>query len=374
MGFKRRATIGGACAVILTAVVLLAAGVVAPIINDSQAHGASPSGLHVSGNRILDKAGHQVLFQGVNRSGPEYACIQRFGIFDGPSDARSVAAIASWHVNIVRIPLNEDCWLGINGIKPQYGGANYRRAIVHYVQLLHRYGMYAELSLVWAAPGTLPAGYQPGAPDEDHAPAVWAGMAKTFKNDPDVILAPWGETVIDADCFLSGRGCEATFGPKHTRYRVAGMQQAVTVMRRAGYDGIIAIPGIEYANDLSQWLSHMPRDPRHQLIAEAHVYGGQVCDDVRCFQATYAPVARRVPLIFGEIGENYDNKDCGTRHISAIVDWADAHHVGYEAWAWDTWRNCGILISNYAGKPFSPYGAWIRAHYLKRRPQLLNQR
>jgi endoglucanase len=149
------------------------------------------------------------------------------------------------------------------------------------------------------------------------------------------------------------------------------MQQAVTVMRSSGYAGIIAIPGITYANDLSQWLSHVPRDPRHQLIAEAHVYGNQTCGTVRCFQATYAPVARRVPLIFGETGESFDNSDCGASRISTIVGWADAHHVGYEAWAWDTWGDCGILIRNYAGQPFSAYGAWIRSHYLSRTPRLI---
>jgi hypothetical protein len=41
--------------------------------------------LHVSGNRILDRDGRQVLFQGVNRSGTEYACAQGWGIFDGPT-------------------------------------------------------------------------------------------------------------------------------------------------------------------------------------------------------------------------------------------------------------------------------------------------
>ena len=336
---------------------------------------ASPdfAGLHVSGNRILDKSGQQVLFQGVNRSGTEYACVQGWGIFDGPNNAASVRAIASWHVNIVRVPINEDCWLGINGMNPRYAGAKYRRAIVTYVQLLHRYGMYAEVSLIWAAPGAYRATYQAGGPDEDHAPAVWASMASEFKNDPNVILAPWGETIVDANCFLKGGICEATYGPKNTRYRIAGMQQAVTVMRRAGYDGIIAIPGIGYANDMSQWLSHMPSDPLHQLIAEAHVYGQQECDDVSCFRATYAPVARRVPLIFGETGENYKSTDCGTSHVSTIVDWADANRVGYEAWAWNTWGNCGILIRDYAGKPFSAYGAWIRSHYLSRRPRLLNE-
>ncbi len=356
-----------ATAVVVAAVAILSLG-------DASAPAKPDRGLQVSGNRILNNSGRQVLFQGVNRSGTEYACVQGWGIFDGPSDASSVRAIASWHVNIVRLGVNEDCWLGINGIKPQYGGANYRRAIVDYVQLLRRYGIYAEVSLIWAAPGSSRATYQPGAPDEDHSPAVWASMAATFKSDPNVILAPWGETVLDANCFLNGGTCEATYGPGNTRYRVAGMQQAVTVMRNAGYEGIIAIPGIAYANDLTQWLSHMPRDPRHQLIAEAHVYGKQVCDDVQCFQANYAPVARRVPVIFGEVGESYDSSDCGTSHISAIVDWADAHGIGYEAWAWDTWHNCGILISNYAGQPFSAYGAWIRSHYLSRQPVLLGKR
>lgn len=341
-------------------------------VGDAPSLAKSDGGLQVSGNRVLDGSGRQVLLQGVNRSGTEYACVQGWGIFDGPNDASSVSAMASWHVNIVRVPLNEDCWLGINGIKPQDAGANYRRAIVEYVQLLHRYGMYAEISLIWAAPGSYRATYQPGAPDEDHAPEVWASMAATFKNDPNVILAPWGETDVDAKCFLQGGVCEATYAPKNTPYRIAGMQQAVTVMRNAGYHGIIAIPGIAFANDLSQWLSHMPRDPRHQLIAEAHVYGNQACDDVACFQTNYAPVARRVPVVFGEVGESYDSSDCGTSHISTIVDWADAHRIGYEAWAWDTWHNCGILIRNYAGSPFSPYGAWIRSHYVSRNPRLLS--
>jgi hypothetical protein len=356
---------------LLLAVAMAAA--IALTIAGTSSSAKAESRLHVSGNRILDSHGRQVLFQGVNRSGTEYACAQGWGLFDGPNTASSVQAIASWHVNIVRVLVNEDCWLGINGIKPQYAGANYRQAILDYVGLLHRYGMYAEISLYAAAPGSYRASSNPAAPDEDHSPAFWAGLAATFKSDPNVILAPWSETTVNANCFLRG-GCQALYTPAHKRYRVAGMQQAVTVMRRAGYRGIIAIPGIGYANDLSQWLSHMPRDPRHQLIAEAHVYGGQTCGTVRCFQATYAPVARRVPLIFGETGESFETSDCGTSHVSTIVRWADAHRIGYEAWAWDTWGNCGILIRNYAGRPFSAYGAWIRSHYLRRHPRLVPAR
>src|SRR5437764_612414 len=80
---------------------------------------------------------------------------------------------------IARVPLNEDCWLGINGVTRASGGAAYRQAIVRYVKLLHRYGMYVELSLIWAAPGKNKATYQPGSPDEDHAPKMWASLART---------------------------------------------------------------------------------------------------------------------------------------------------------------------------------------------------
>ena len=112
------------------------------------------------------------------------------------------------------------------------------------------------------------------------------------------------------------------------------MQQAVDVMRSAGYRGVIAIPGVNYANDVTQWLSHKPRDPRGQLIAEAHVYGKNVCSTRECLDRTMGPVAQRVPLVFGETGETYDASSCGNTNISRFMRWADAHRAGYLAWTW----------------------------------------
>jgi Cellulase (glycosyl hydrolase family 5) len=324
------------------------------------------SGLHVRGNRLLDGHGRLVRLRGVNRSGAEYACVQGWGIFDGPAGVRSVRAMAAWHVNAVRLMLNEDCWLGINGIAPAYSGVRYRRAIVSYVRLLHRYHMYVELSLAWGAPGRNRATYQSGAPDADHAPAMWTSLARTFRADRNVILAPWGETIVNPTCFLRGGTCEATYGPSNTPYRTAGMQQAVTLMRRAGYRGVIAIPGVDYANDLSHWLSRRPRDPLNQLVAEAHVYGNNGCASNGCLNRTIAPVARRVPVIFGETGESYDDSDCGSTRMRRLLRWADAHRVGYMAWTWATWGTCSALISSYSGAPLHPYGAFVRLHLLGR--------
>lgn len=336
----------------------------------------SLTGIAVSGNHLVDGNGNAVRLQGVNRSGTEYACVQGWGIFDGPSDAASVQAIASWHVNVVRVLLNEDCWLNINGVDQQYAGSYYINAIVNYVNLLHEYGMYAEISLIWGAPGTYQATYQPDAPDEDHSPAMWSSMAATFKNDPNVILAPWGETTVGWKCFKNGCDDEATYGPSNQYYQTAGMQQAVNLMRQAGYNGVISIPCIDYANacgkidgseyDGSTWLKSRPSDPLGQLVAEAHVYGKNLCDTVSCFDSSMRPITKTVPMIFGETGETYDASDCGSSYISTFLPWAYAHGVGYEAWTWDTWGGCGVLISDYGGTPANAWAKWVKKYYAKR--------
>lgn len=116
-----------------------------------------------------EEDGIAVVLHGVNRSGTEYQCVNGYGIFDGPDTEDSVKAIASWKVNAVRVPLNESCWLGINGVKPAYAGSNYKIAIQNYVTLLHKYDIYPILELHWVAPGTEMAKSQLPMPDADHA-------------------------------------------------------------------------------------------------------------------------------------------------------------------------------------------------------------
>jgi len=103
--------------------------------------------LHVVGNQIKNGTGETVRLRGVNRSGMEYACVQGWGIFDGPHAAASVAAIAAWGANVVRIPVNEQCWLGINGVPAAYGGANYQRALADYIGVISAQGLAAIIDL-----------------------------------------------------------------------------------------------------------------------------------------------------------------------------------------------------------------------------------
>src|SRR2546430_15526310 len=119
----------GLVALLAITLPILSAGV-AP----NRAYAATLS-IAVSGNHLVDGNGQVIQLRGVNRSGAEYACIQGWGIFDGPSDAAAVQAISSRHTNAVRVPLNEDCWLNINMGQYPYGGRAPPAADVNCVHL-----------------------------------------------------------------------------------------------------------------------------------------------------------------------------------------------------------------------------------------------
>jgi Cellulase (glycosyl hydrolase family 5) len=136
--------------------------------------------------------------------------------------------MTSWRINAVRIPLNEDCWLGINGLPPRYSGARYRMAIRAYAERLHQAGLYVILDLHWNAPGQARAtGQQPMA-DLDHSVAFWSSVARVFKADPAVAFDLYNEPYgISWKCWRDG--CILPAG-----WRTAGMQALVDAVRSTG--------------------------------------------------------------------------------------------------------------------------------------------
>ena len=177
----------------LAALVTLTAAGLATALTSGRPAAAAGLVVRVSGNRLVDGSGQPLRLLGVNRSGTEYACVQGWGFFDGPSDAQSISAIAAWHTNAVRVPLNEDCWLGINGVNATYGGTNYRNAVAGYVARLHAAGLVAVLDLHWNAPGGALATGQQVMADADHSPSFWSSVGAWFKNDPAVVFDLYNE-------------------------------------------------------------------------------------------------------------------------------------------------------------------------------------
>lgn len=331
----------------------------------------TPPALRVSGNKLVDAGGTTRRLLGVNRSGGEFMCVQGRGIFDGPVDDASVKAIADWKANTVRIPLNEECWLGLANINPAYAGANYINAVKDLVAKVKAHGMTPVVELHWtygqytgnsAGCTDVHASCQKPMPDMQYTPSFWASVANTFKSDPTVVLDLFNEPYPDRatttttqawQCWRDGGSCPGI------GYEVAGMQDLVDSVRGTGATNLILAGGITWSNDLSQWLTYKPTDPAGNLAAAWHVYNFNACSNESCWNSTLAPVAAQVPLVAGEIGEN----TCSHGFIDQVMKWFDARGLSYLGWTWNTW-DCSsgpALISGYDGTP-TAFGTGLRDH------------
>jgi hypothetical protein len=342
------------------------------------ARAAAPLSIAVAGDHFVNGAGQTIRLLGVDRPGTEYACEQGWGYTSGSEDAADAAAIAAWHANAVRVPLNEDCWLGIDGLPS--GGlteAGYRQTIESYVADLNAVGIYAILDLHWSAPGDVPADGQRSMPD-DHSVAFWSSVASTFAADPAVLFDAFNEPYSPAAdgfaaypvswaCWRNG-GCtvpdaaDGTTPVAGQTYTAVGMQQLVDAIRATGASQPILLGGLSYANDLSGWLANAPSDPDHQLAASFHNYDGEACQTEACWDDTIAPVAAVVPVVTGELGED----DCSSDFDDGYMSWADAHGISYLGWGWFVvdGADCHTisLITDEAGAPASPNGVALQDH------------
>ncbi|HWD84406.1 MAG TPA: cellulase family glycosylhydrolase [Solirubrobacteraceae bacterium] len=326
------------------------------------------TGLRVRANHLVfgRGRGRVVQLRGVDRSGTEYACIQGWGVYDSPTpmqpdSPQMIRAMLSWDIDAVRVPLNEDCWLGL-GVRAPYGGADYRRSIERYVHHLNAAGLFVILDLHWASPVAGGATEQLPMADAAHAPAFWRSVARGFRHDHDLIFDLFNEPYgISWSCWRNG--CRISAGTGYPAYRAAGMQRLVRAVRATGATQPLMLGGVDWASDLSKWRAFAPHDPRHQLVAAEHNYGGLSPCGTGCLDAVLA-AARRVPVVFGELGET----DCATGYIRPMMDFADRHGISYLGWAWDStasgWScsNGPALISSYDGAP-TAYGTGFRAHF-----------
>jgi len=325
---------------VIAAFLLTAISAPGPTHQSTRAATSPLPGLHAQGNQLVTAQGQHVILRGVNRSGTEYACIQGTGIFDGPSDAASIRAMTGWRINAVNIGLNEDCWLGINGVSSHYGGAAYQHAIVAYTHLLESDGIYPVISLFWEAPGARRATDQTSMPDADHAPALWQSVATTFKGDSAVLLRPKEEPFPagNSDTPAVWRCWRDGGGACSEGYRVVGMQSLITTIRAAGATNVIQVSGIQYANQMDQFLAYKPSDPLNDMMGVVDVYPDvNPCGTVACYNKEYAPIIARMPFMAGGFGESANGHICSVTNSTIFMNWMDQHHAGYLAWTWDTW-------------------------------------
>ncbi len=400
----------------------------ASITNDATArdgHGVqfgAPLSISVNGNHLVNGNGQTIRLLGANVSGSEY-CSTTHSINGGrPLNSTEAEAIASWKINAVRVPLNEDCWLGINGVSlsstvngksvtltGSAAAQAYQTAIESWVTDLNNAGIYTIIDLHWSAPGNILTVQQWGMADQDHSPTFWSSVATTFKSYPAVMYDLFNEPFIGNPnattttppwtCWLNG--CSLTFSGNTTSpvnpavtYNTAGMQQLVNTIRATGASQPIILSGIRGSSDpcgvINKFgssaacpeLANMPTDPNHKLIVAYHNYSdGSIPASsywIPHWDAEQNPITSAgIPVVTDEFGES----DCSVNFMNMYMTWADQNNESYLAWTWNPtgtsatqcsvnisdgakyWSNYGLL-SNYDGtaSTVSPQGSNYKTH------------
>jgi len=321
--------------------------------------------------------------RGVNFTGSEYMCFDDTAneTFDIPATTTTINRMKAWKINVVRLPINEDCWVGANGYPttdpsdpPVMTPQKYQGDLSRWVNTLVANNIAVQVNMHFYAPGTDPSTDQSFMADRDHARTFWTQVANTWKANPavifDLVNEPQAQTSGDPgaspaawDCWKNGDpSCTAAFGAWGNA-GVAGMDDLIASVRSTGATNPIVADGLRFGNDLTGWLTHKPTDPTGQLIAGFHNYGDFAgCTGLTCYTTQVEPVNTQVPVIAGEFGDF----DCTAAYPNTFMSWADTqpHKVSYIAWAW-TNGDCAdepALLTNLNGTP-STYGRAVCTHY-----------
>ena len=313
----------------------------------------------VVGNQLKDARTGQVWTPyGASWPGLEYSCVQGWR---PQLPDKSMTTAASWGMNVVRLPLNQDCWLGVDGAPTVDDAAAYQSRVKAWVKAANDAGMAVILDLHWSAPaGTRAVGGQWPMADNQSAD-FWTSVAAAFKDNPSVMFELFNEPYSRTGNPLTwvcwrdgGDDCRMPNVQENApltgaTYAVTGMATLVRAVRAAGARQPILLGGLNYSNDLSRWLVHKPDDG--QLVAAWHNYKGQGCSATTCWNNQIAPVAAAVPVVITEIGYESGSPD----YFEDAMTWADSKGIGYLPWAW--WNQAEVTQKDYAlysGNDYAP--------------------
>lgn len=287
--------------------------------------------------------------------------------------AAQAEVLGSWGIDTVRLPLNQDCWLGTRGapVSDEFTArtpAGYRAAVDTFVEALNDRGMVVVLALHSRKRIGSPAAGTLAMPDSESL-AFWRAVAGRYAEQPSVLFEAFhephsrtdasGRQVLDLDwaCWRDG-GCRAPVeddglparagGPT---YDVQGMADVVVAIRRAGARQPVLLPGPD--RDLSEWRAWAPDDD--QLVAAFHA--GPACGPP-CWQQVLAPLADQVPVVTTELGPG--EGDPLDRPATEHLQWAASHGVGVLARTWvERPGDPGSLVEDLSGRP-TAWGEVVR--------------
>jgi endoglucanase len=298
-----------------------------PVRSDaaSSPDGGSPTTTapyHVQGAQILDRNGRPHLFRGLDRPSLEWSC----GGDIVETDYQTMAQV--WHANVVRLPLNQDCW--IQDANNRAYDPSYSAVVDEQVMWAKKYNMDVILDLHWSDRGDYAVGYncvqasnsncQQDMADA-HSVIFWQQVAARYKNEPQVIFELYNEPKIGGympsttnwDTWLNG-GTSSSFA-------VHGMQELYTAVRNAGANNLVIVGGLAWSFDLSGVSSHAVAGT--DIIYNTHVYNQ---NPASTWFAKFGSLAAMYPIIATEFGDH--SGSCSTGVVTDFTNYAKGNAVG----------------------------------------------
>jgi aryl-phospho-beta-D-glucosidase BglC (GH1 family) len=283
-------------------------------------------GYTVTGNKIYDPNGKQVLLRGVDRPSFEWS------LTGEQASSNDYALMRQWGSNVVRIATNQDFWLGSSY-------AAYQSTIDQQVTWATAAGMGVILDLHWNQGG------QQNMADRNSI-TFWTQVAGKYKNNAWVMFELYNEPHdVSWSQWLNG---DATY---------AGMQEMYTAIRNAGALNTVLVGGLNWAFDLSGVSSGFALTGVNIAYA-THPYdyaGKQIAD----WPAAFGNLASTSPVVMTEFGQY-----CATNtYVSDLLAYAQSNGIHWTAWAWYV-SGCSFpsIIADWNGTPSSGVGVLVKSY------------
>jgi hypothetical protein len=299
----------------------------------------TPGGYYTNGATVCTAHGIPHLFHGVDRSAFEW---------DPAGQNVSLAdfqAMAGWHANVVRIPMNQDFWLTgawLHNHLPTGAfwslqeAQSYPSTIAQAVQWAEAAGLDVILDLHFSDQGNLGVTEVDGSSSQDspgnsaqqqmadvNSVTFWKEVATMFKGDGRVLFELYNEpNGIGWSTWLNG-GTEPGFP-------AVGMQQLYDTVRGTGADNVVIAGGLNWAFDLSGVSASPIRG--YNVMYATHTYWMNDTPAEWPTSFGYLAVGDIAPVIVTEFADGVAM--CTGAWDTSLIQFADMNKISWTAWAW----------------------------------------
>jgi endoglucanase len=293
-----------------------------------------PSRLSVSGNKLVDHVGQQIILKGLMF--PDPARLKSKGKFN----RAFIQELRDTGANVIRVPVHPEYWQQ----DPDY----LWRYLDPIVSWSGEAGLYVIIDLHFI--GNVETGAGEKMPDiqsssKDFTVAFWRLTAAYFKDAPNVIF----EIVNEPQSITPAAWRDAA-------------AEITAVIRAAGAKQLIIVGGVEYASDLS-WVLDQPVTGENIAYA-AHIYPSH---SPRSWDGWFGEVSKKYPVLITEWGWMETSPSPQTDYLvgsaasygEPLMNYLQEYKIGWVAcWYDDEWLP-PMFKPGYQG--MTGYGDFVEA-------------